>query len=51
MPRRQFVATTQQYLGAGLVSVAAFGVSTLLGLLVAGIGLIAFGLANELGGR
>lgn len=51
MVRRKTVATGAQYAGAGFVSVAAFGVSTLLGWLVVGLGLIIFGLAAELGGN
>jgi hypothetical protein len=49
--RRQTVATTQQYIGAGLVSIAAFAVSVALGLLTVGVCLVAFGLASELGGN
>lgn len=48
---RKVVATGMQYIGAGFVSLAAFGVSTLLGWLAVGIALIAFGLAHELGGN
>lgn len=49
MKRR--LALGQQYLGASLVTVAGFAVSMMLGLLVAGLALIAFGLAGELGGN
>lgn len=48
---RARVGSALEVAGGAVVSVAAFGVSTFIGLLTVGLGLIVFGVATELGGR